>query len=117
MLRTSLWWARPGVGYNFMVSLCRVPFCVQLFVWFLRFVFLFFVLVVSFSQNRIFWFGFVFPLFGFYSFVVRLESGIQKNKLSSFKLDLIWFGYRGFFFLSHVISLWFCDVSKLRWFL
>ena len=58
-------WVRPAIehaqdgplvretrgGVIFMVSFCRVPFCVQPFVSFLLLVFLFFVLAVSFSQK------------------------------------------------------------------
>ena len=80
--------------------------------------FLLFVLVVSFSQksNRLVWIC-LSTFFVLYSFVVRHESSLQKNNLSSFKLVLIWFGYRGFSFLSHAISLRFvvCDVSKPLW--
>ena len=66
---------------------------------------------VLFSKIESFGLVLSFDFFTFYSVVVRLESGLQKNSLSSF----IWFGYRGLFFLSHAISLWFCDVSKLRY--
>ena len=81
MLRTSLWLVRPGLGYNVEVSLCRVSFCVQPFVSFFLLFFLFFVLVVSFSRksNLLVWF--CLPTFLFYSFVVRLESGLDKNNL------------------------------------
>ena len=35
------------------------------------------------------------------------------NNLSSSKLVLIQFGYRGFSFLSHAVRLWFMVFSKL----
>ena len=50
LLWTSLWSVRPVVGYILMISLCRVS-SFQPFVSFLLLVFLFFVLVVSFSQK------------------------------------------------------------------
>ena len=59
--------------------------------------------------------GLIFDFFVFYLIVVKLESGLQTNNLRSFNLVLIWFGYPGFFFLSHAISLWFCVVNKLQW--
>ena len=112
----SLWLMRPGVGYIFMVSLCRVSFCVQLLFPFYYLFFSFLFWLCPFLNNRIFWFRFVFRFLVFYLILVKPESCLQKNHLSSFNLVLTWFGYRGFFFLSHDISLWFCDVSKLRWF-
>ena len=52
------------MGYNFMVSLYRVSFCVQPFVSFFQFVFLFFfVLVVSFAQKLNILVEIVFRLF------------------------------------------------------
>ena len=47
------------------------------------------------------------------SFVFRLISSLQKNNLSSSKLVLIQFGYRGFSFLSLAVRLWFVVFSKL----
>ena len=49
----------------------------------------------------------------FSSFKFRLESSLQKINLSTSKLVLIQFWYRGFSFLSHAVRLW-CLVS-LRW--
>ena len=105
MLRTSLWLVRPGVGHNFE-SLCAE----SLFVF--NFLFCFYHLFFSFCSGCVLFsqiesFGLVlsFEFFVFYSIVVRLESGLQKNNLSSFNLVLIWFGDRGFFFLGHAISL------------
>ena len=46
-------------------------------------------------------------------FVFRLKRSLQKNYLSSSKLVLIQFGYRGFSFLSHAVRLWFMVLSKL----
>ena len=68
-----------------------------------------------FLKKEYFALGLSFDFFVFYLVAVRLESDFQKNNLSSFNLVLIWFGYRGFFLISHAISLWFCDVSKLGW--
>ena len=51
--------------------------------------------------------GLSFDIFVFYLFVFRLESSLQKIKLSTFKLVLIRFGYRGFSFLSNAVRLWF----------
>ena len=41
------------------------------------------------------------------------KSSLQKNNLSSFKLVLIQFGYRGFSFLGHAVRLWFLVFCKL----
>ena len=92
-----------------MLSLfLEAPVCVQPFVFFLLLVFSFFVLVVSFSQKlKSFVLGLFFDFFVFCSFVFRLESSLQKNNLSSSKLMLTRFGYRGFSFLSHAVRLWF----------
>ena len=49
----------------------------------------------------------------FCSFVFRLKNSLQKNNLSSSKLVLIQFGYRGFSFLSHAIRLSFVVFTKL----
>ena len=72
---------------------------------------LFYFGCVLFSKIEPFGFVLSFDFFTFYSVVVRLESGLQRIVYPV----LIWFGYRGLFFLSHAISLWFCDVSKLRY--
>ena len=50
-----------------------------------------------------------------YYFFFKLVNSLQKNKLSSSEAGLIRFGYRGFSFLSHTISLWFIEFSKLCW--
>ena len=60
-------------------------------------------------------FSLSFNFLVFFLVLLKLESGFQKNKLSSFNLCLIRFGHCGIFLLSQTISLWFCDVSKLRW--
>ena len=70
--------------------------------------FFFFCLGVSFAQKfKSFVLGLFFDFFVFCSFVFRLESSLQKNNLSSSKLMLTRFGYRGFSFLSHAVRLWF----------
>ena len=46
------------------------------------------------------------------SFVFRLKCSLQKKNLSSSKLVLIQFGYRGFSFLTHAVRLWFVVFSK-----
>ena len=43
----------------------------------------------------------------------RLKRSLHENNLSSFKLVLILFKYRGFSFFSHAVSLWFVVFSKL----
>ena len=105
MLRTSLWLA------IFLWSLCAES--LYLFNLFLRFscFSLYCFGCVLFSKIKYFALGFSFEFFVFYFVLVKLENGFQKNNLSSFNLVLIWFWYRGVFFLS----LCFCDVSKLRW--
>ena len=89
MLRTS---SSGGLGqergYNFKLSFSEGPVLVQLFVPF--FGFFFCCLVMSFS------------------FFLRLKSSLQKNNLSRSK-----YGYRGFFFLSQAVRLWFVVLSKL----
>ena len=109
-----------GLGQNLFIISCSL-FCRALFVfnllclfynWFFSFLFW----LCPFLKNQIVCHGFVFRLFcNFSLFVFRLESSLQKNKLSSSKLVLIRFGYRGFSFLSHVLRLWFVVFSKLRW--
>ena len=96
-------WVRPGLEYSFMFSLCRVPFNVQHFLSFYDSFSSFLFWLCPFLKNQIVCFGFVLRHFLLYSFVLRLESCLQKNNLSSFKLALIWFGYSGFSFLSHAI--------------
>ena len=72
---------------------------------FLLLVFLFFVLVVSFSSKfKSFVLDLSFDFFVFCSFVFRLESSLQKKNLSSSKLVLIRFEYRVFSFVSHAVS-------------
>ena len=94
-------------GSCFVLIFCYIIFC-----------FPFVSLVVSFSQkSNCFWFGFVLRLFGVFCFFFRLGNSLQKNKLSKFQAGLIRFGYRGFSFLIHAVSLWFMVFSKLRWLL
>ena len=85
--------------------LCRVSLYIQPFVTFSFRVFLFFFWLCPFLKNRIICFRFVFRFLLFYSVLMKLECGFQKDTLSSFNLGLIRFGYRGTFFLSHAISL------------
>ena len=68
---------------------------------------------MSFSQksNCLFWV--CLSILVFCSFVFRLKGSLQKNNLSSFKLALIQFGYRGFSFLRHAVRLWFMVFGKL----
>ena len=94
---------------------CRVLFMLNLLCLFYYWFFPFFFGCVLFSKIKLFGLGLSFDFFVFYLFVVRLESSLQKNKLSSFKLVFIRFGYRGFYFLSHAVGLWFLMFSKLRW--
>ena len=99
-----------------MLSFLEGPFCVQPFVPFLiLFFFSFFGLVVSFSSIfKSFILGLTFDFFMFRYFVFRLESNRQKkNILSSIRLVLVRFVYRGFSFLSHAVRFWFAVFSKL----
>ena len=87
--------------------------CSTFRVSFLLLVFPFMSWLCLFLKNQTVYFGFVFRLLVFCSFVFRLECILQKNKLSSSKLVLIQFvGYRGFSFLSHAVRLWFAVFSK-----
>ena len=65
------------------------------------------------SKFKLFVLGLSFDFFVLCCFVFRLESSLQKNNLSSSKLVLIQFGYRGFSFLSHAVRLWFVMFIKL----
>ena len=100
--------------YKFMLSFLEGPVCVQPFMPFLLLVFSFFVLVVSFSsKTKSFVLGLSSDFSVFCSLVFRLESSLQKKNLSSSKLVLIQFGYRGVSFFSHAVSCWFVVLSKL----
>ena len=77
--------------------------------------FLFYFGCVQLSKSKSFGLVLSFDFFGLFSFVFRLVISFQKDKLSSFKLVLIRFGYRGFSFLSHAARLWVVVFSKLRW--
>ena len=66
---------------------------------------------VFFSKMESFGLGLSFDIFVFNLVSVKFKNGFQKNILSSFNLVLIWFGYRGIFFLSPAISLWLCEVG------
>ena len=52
---------------------------------------------VRFSKVEYCVLDFSFNLFAFHLISIKLESGFRKNDLSSFKLGLIWFEYRGSF--------------------
>ena len=67
---------------------------------------------VLFSKIKSFCLGLSFDFLVSCSFVFRLESSLQKNNLSSSKLILIQFGYRGFSFPSHAVRLWFVVFSN-----
>ena len=85
------------------------PVLVQLFVPFLVLVFSFVILVMSFfSKIKLFVLGLYFGFLVFCCFVFRLKSSLQKNNLSSSKLVLTQFGYRGFLFLVMLLGcgLW-----------
>ena len=69
--------------------------------------FLFCLGCVFFLKIKLFVLGLSSDFLVFCSFVFRLKSSLQKNILSSPKLVLIQFGYRGFSFLSHAVRLWF----------
>ena len=59
--------------------------------------------------------GLFFDFFVFYLVSIKLEGEFQINILSSFNRGSVRFGYRGTFFHSQAISLWFSGNSKLRW--
>ena len=76
-------------------------------------VFFYYLSFVFFSKIELFVLCSFFDFLVFCSFVFRLENSLQKNRLSSYKLVLIQFGYRGFSFISHAVRLWFMVISKL----
>ena len=83
---------------------------------FRAFLFLFFLFClgfVIFSKIKSFVLGLFFDFLVFCSFVFRFKSSLQKNDLSSSKLVLIQFGYRGFSFLGHAFRLRSVVFSKL----
>ena len=68
--------------------------------------FSFLVLVVSFYQKQIvlFWvFLYSLEFFVFLVVLKELQSGFQKNILSSFSLGLIWFGCSGIFLCIRLV--------------
>ena len=87
------------MGYNFMVSLCRVPLFIQFFVTFSCFS-LFCFGCVRFSKKETFSMGLSVDFFMLHFVVVKLESGFLK-KLSSFQsgFNLVWVPW-DFFLLS-----------------
>ena len=80
-------------------------FIISAFFRFLKYVF--------FSKIKLFVLGSSFDFLVFCSFVIRLESSLRKNNLSSSKLVLVQFGYRGYSFIGHAVRLWFAVFSKL----
>ena len=113
MFRTSLWLIRPGVGYNFEVFLCKSLFVFKICFVFLTVFSLFCSGCVLFSKIESFGLVLSSTFLCFIRLWLDLRVVLQKNNSSNFNLVLVWFGYRGLFFLSHAISLWFCDVIKL----
>ena len=93
--------------YKFMFSFFwEVLFVFNLSCLFYYWIFSFFCLGCAlFSKIKSFVLGLSFDFLVFCAFVFRLESILQKNNLSSSKLLLIQFGYRGFSFLSHAVRL------------
>ena len=67
-----------------------------------------------FSKIKLFGLGLFFDFLVFYACFFRLINSLQKNKLSVLQAGLIQFGYCGFFFLSHAVSLCFMVFNKLR---
>ena len=63
---------------------------------------------MSFSQKSnclFFVLGLSFDFLVYCFFVFRLKCSLQKKNLSSSKLVLFQFGYRGFSFLTHAVRL------------
>ena len=90
------------------------PALVQPFLlFFITSVFFCCVSYVFFSKINLFVLCLSFDFLVFCSFLFRLKGSLQKNNLSSFKLVLIQFGYRGFSFLRHAVRLWFMVFGKL----
>ena len=96
-----------------MLSFLEGPVLVQAFVLFFTGVFFCCLSYVFFPKIKLFVLGLSFDFLVFCSFVFRLKSSLQKNNLSSSKLVLIQFGYRGFSFFIHADRLWFVVFSKL----
>ena len=86
------------VAYNFSVFLGRVSYFVRVFNLFYQVFSFFTVSIAPYSQNNLLCLGFSFDLFVFLFVSIKLESGFQKNNLSSSNLGLIRFWYRGTFF-------------------
>ena len=105
-----------SIGLKKFWSLCAES--LDMFNFFYHFYYVFSLLCfgcVLFSKLELFVLGLSFDFFVFSHFQKKIEGGFRKKILSSFNLDLIRFGYRGTFFLSHAVILWFCGISKLRW--
>ena len=108
------WWVRPEGRALFHALFLVGPLLVQHFMlFFITSVFCCCLSYVFFSKIKLFVSGLFFDFLVFCSFVFRLKSSLQKINLSSFKLVLIQFRYRGFSFLSHAVRLWFMVFSKL----
>ena len=103
-----------GLGQEWSINSCSFfgeSFLCSFFVPFLLLVFSFLSWLCPSLQNSNCLFSVCLSTFiVFCSFMFRLESSLQKNNLSSSKLVFIRFGYRGFFFLSHAVRLWFCGL-------
>ena len=74
----------------------------------------YFWLCPFFKNQIVFGLGLSYDFLVFYYFFLRLCNSLQKNKLSSFILDLSGLGTPWFSFLSHAVILWFVVFSKLR---
>ena len=92
------WWVRPEVTVKFCALFLEGPVLVQPFMlFFIISVFFCFLSYVFLSKIKLFVLGLSFDFLVFCSFVSILKRGLQKNNLSSSKLVLFQFGYRGFF--------------------
>ena len=95
-----------------MLSFWRVLFLVKFFMlFFITGVFFCYPIYVFFSKIILFVLGF-FSTFWYFALLCSDLEVVFKKKLSSSKLVLIQFGYRGFSFLSHAVRLWFVVFSK-----
>ena len=97
----------PSGRYLYFMSLCAESlYKINFFLLFHYVFFSFLFRLCPFLKSRSFVLGLSFDFFVFYSGLIKLESGFQKNNLSGF--NRVW--VRWFFFISHAISLWYCDV-------
>ena len=108
------WWVRPEV--RVIVSCSHFGgscFCSTFCALFITGFFFCCFICVFFSKIKLFVLGLSFDFLVFCYFVFRPKSSLQKNNLSSSKLVLIQFGYRGFSFLCHTVRMWFVVFSRL----